>query len=99
MRCPSMDSSKWFGVAGEAALLWWEASLVIALRLQRLALGDAGAASEARLMVQEKIDAATQLWWRAATGQLGTTHHAVSRGALRHYRRRVGRNLRRLGPH
>lgn len=74
-----------------------QASAVIGLRAVRIAAGGAEAAAEAQLMVTEKIDAAMELQWLAATGALGTDFERAAARSLRHVSRKVRANRRRLG--
>jgi hypothetical protein len=89
-------SSPWLGVGFDAFSLGLEAASVIALRSLTLAGGGARAQAEAVRMVAEKAEAATALAMRAALGDLGTTPAAAASKTMRHYRRRVRRNRRRL---
>lgn len=88
------------GTCRGAVLDWWkisvEASIVLPLRLLRLAaLGD-GAREEARLMVTEKVEAHVLLARQVATGDIGKTAGEVSHGVARHYLGYVRANRKRL---
>jgi len=74
-----------------------EASAVIGLRLMKLSAGDAEAGAEAQLMVAEKLGAAMELQMLAATGGLGTSWETAAGRSLRHIRKAVRANRRRLG--
>lgn len=86
----------WLATSMEAWLLGSEASMVIALRLVRLAAGGTEASAEAERMVMEKVSANWALGLAIAQGRLGTGAEAVMRGAVRHYRPHVRANRRRL---
>jgi hypothetical protein len=73
-----------------------EASTVIGLRTMRIASGGDPEGVEARRMVQEKIEAAVALQTLAFSGALGLTAVSAASGALKHYRRKVRANRRRL---
>jgi hypothetical protein len=85
---------QWF----EAARFGAEVQRVIALRLMRLAAGDAQAATEAQHMILEKAAAfgEAQLAAMTALAKGATMQTAVAR-AYTPYRRRVRANRRRLG--
>lgn len=83
-------------LAFDAWALGWEASMVIGLRMAKLAGGGPAASSEAQLMVSEKIGAAIELASAAALGTLGTTFAAVQQKSVSHYLRAVRANRRRL---
>jgi len=87
----------WIGASMDAWTLGMEASTVIGLRVAKLAMGGAGADSEARRMVSEKMQAAYELQMAMMTGQLGASPLAGTRKVIRHYRRKVKANKRRLG--
>jgi hypothetical protein len=86
---------RWQKIAFDSWLLGCEAGLVIWLRMGRLAMGDAGAMSEARLMVDEKVKAAFDLQWKALSGGLGASPETAARRSVSLYRRKVGANRRR----
>jgi hypothetical protein len=89
--------SSWFSLAIDSWSLGLEASTVVGLRLLRLSEGGAAAAAEAERMVREKLDAAADLGALALTGRLGTSCESAASGTLKHYRRKVKANRRRLG--
>jgi hypothetical protein len=86
----------WIRLATDAWFLSLEATNVVALRLARLALGGRQAEAESRKMLDEKFAALLALQWQLMTGGLGSTALEISRGSLRHYRKAVRRNRRRL---
>lgn len=73
-----------------------EASTVIALRMAKIATGDAAAIAETQRMITEKIEAAALLQWKAMTGGLGATPERQAKATIAHYRKSVGKNRRRL---
>jgi hypothetical protein len=87
----------WLGASMDAWVLGMEASTVVGLRVAKMAMGGAGADDEARRMVSEKMQAAFELQLAMMTGQLGTTPLAGTRKTIRHYRRKVKANRKRLG--
>ncbi|NIJ22107.1 hypothetical protein FHS95_003818 [Sphingomonas naasensis] len=87
----------WASAGIDAWALGMEASAVIGLRVMRMATGGADAAAEAQLMVSEKMQAALELQTAMVTGQLGNTPLASTRKTIRHYRRKVKANRKRLG--
>lgn len=86
----------WLRLGQEAWLLGAESAAVIALRSIKIAAGGPAAETEARRMVSEKIEAAQALGVMAATGALGFTAPGVADKSLKHYRRKVRANRRRL---
>ena len=86
----------WTDLAFDAWALGLEASTVIGLRIMKLAAGGAAAQAEAQLMVGEKVVAGMALPMLAMSGQLGTTHAAIASGSVKHLRRKVRANRRRL---
>jgi hypothetical protein len=87
---------KWLGVAADSWLLGVEASLVVPLRLARLAQGGAGAKAEASLMLTEKVEAHGALLRDLAAGRLGKSAPDLASGVTRHYLVRVRANRKRL---
>ncbi len=87
---------QWLGIVTDCWLLGAEASLVVPLRLAKLARGGAVARAEARLMVTEKIEAHGALLRDLAQGQLGKSAPDVVSGVSRHYLVRVRANRKRL---
>ena len=86
----------WLGFAAASWQLGLEASLVVPLRLIRLAQGGPAAEHEAQLMVSEKLEAHSELAIDCAAGRLGAGSAAIAHGAARHYLRYVRANRRRL---
>jgi hypothetical protein len=87
----------WASAGIDAWALGMEASAVIGLRTIKMAAGGIDAAEEAQLMVSEKMQAAMELQSALVTGQLGANPLAGTRKVLRHYRRKVKANRKRLG--
>ncbi len=81
----SIESFPWLA----STMLAFEACEVIRLRLAKFASADAGAGSEVRLMVSEKVDAA----FEAGTSWLAGATAATIIGR---YREHVADNVRRL---
>ena len=86
----------WFGASMDAWALGVEASTVIGLRGARMAMGGTPAEDEAHRMVSEKMQSAFELQMAMMTGQLGATPLAGTRKVIRHYRRKVKANRKRL---
>lgn len=82
----------WLRAGMDGWMLGMEASSVIALRMAKLAAGGEAAAREAQLMIAEKVQAGIEL----QSALLGTTPLGGTRKAIKHYRRKVGANRRRL---
>lgn len=76
--------------------LWLEASQVVMLRTWRLMQGGAAAQHEATRMITEKWDAAARVAMDQASGGFRQSPETAARGAVRHYRRKVAANRRRL---
>ena len=88
--------SSWIEFSVRAARLGWEAQNVIALRMLRLAAGRIGP-TEARLMITEKIAAATEVHAVATTFALeGSSGQTAARKIINVYKKRVLANKRRL---
>lgn len=83
-------------LAGHSWLLAAEASLVVPLRLARLARGGQPASREAELMVSEKAEALAALQQAWQGGDLGSGPVELADVAVRHYLGYVRANRRRL---
>ena len=81
--------SHWLKFAFEMNVLALEAQQVIAMRMMKLSLGGAKGAKEARRMMSEKVLTAGEAGLKLATGGSG-------RSVVKHYRRKVRANRRRL---
>jgi hypothetical protein len=86
----------WVGASMDAWTLGMEASTVIGLRVAKLAMGGAGADAEGQRMVAEKLQAAWELQAAMMFGQMGATPLAGTRKVIRHYRKKVKANRKRL---
>lgn len=85
--------SSYFDLVGLAC----ESSLVIGLRMMTFAAGGAEAASEAQLMVAEKLQTAAWVTFASAMAIAGgRSAETIGRSAIAHYRRKVVANRRRL---
>lgn len=80
----------------DAWMLGAEAATVMSLRTMKLAAGGPAGEHEARRMVSEKVEAVQALQIMALTGALGVTAPGVIDKTLKHYRRKVRANRRRL---
>jgi len=92
----SLNSNDWFSLSLDAWQLAGEAASVMALRGFALAAGGPAAQREAQAMFAEKAEAAASLGTALVFGKLGTSPEAVAHGTIRHYRKRVRANHRRL---
>lgn len=86
----------WIRLTWDAWMLGAEATEVMTRRTFQLATGGDLDGREARRMVAEKIDAAHALQVLAFTGALGATAPEAADRILKHYRRKVRANRRRL---
>lgn len=86
----------WLTIGMDAWLLGAEASMVIALRGAKLAMGGDSAWTETQRMITEKSAANLALGMALAFGQLGTKPETIASGTLAHYRKHVRANRRRL---
>jgi hypothetical protein len=91
-----MPTNPWMRVSVQAWLLDLEATNVVALRMLRLAAGGPAAAAEIHRMFAEKLVAASMLQSLAVIGALGSTAPNMAAKSLRHYRRIIRANRRRL---
>ena len=87
----------WLGASMDAWSLGMEASTVVGLRVAKIAAGGAGANDEACRMVSEKMQAAYELQMAMMSGQMGASPLAGTRKIIRHYRKKVKANRKRLG--
>jgi len=86
----------WLGLVLDTWRLSAEATLVVPLRLARLARGGPQASREAQRMVAEKIAANRTLVRQIAAGAHGKRPDKVASGAMKFYLKRVRANRRRL---
>jgi len=96
MQSNRSDAVDWMEVAADTAALGLESSEVIGLRLARAATGSPKGAVEAWLMCSEKVVALAELQGLFLMGSLGRTPSQAAKGALKHYRKKVAANRRRL---
>ncbi|MDP4022679.1 hypothetical protein Q8W71_08600 [Methylobacterium sp. NEAU 140] len=80
----------WWKAGLDMAMLGFEAQGVIAQRMAMLAMGGPAAQLEAQRMVTEKVMAAGEAALMVASG-------ASNGRVIRHYRRKVQANAKRLG--
>lgn len=90
------DLAAWTRASCDFWMLGVEAALVMSLRMIRLTTGGSAGAKEAELMFAEKIQAAVELQTRFMTGAVGMTPLGITQGVLKHYRKKVAANSRRL---
>jgi hypothetical protein len=83
-------------LAFDAAKLGVTASMVIGLRVARIAMGGSRAKTESKRMVSEKVKVAQVAGMSAATDALTGRAHKSPAKTLALYQRRVSANLRRL---
>ena len=93
---PKQVRNPWIRLGWDAWMLGAEAASVMTLRTLMIAGGRDPDGREARRMVSEKLDAALALQGLALTGALGATAPAIVDKTLKHYRRKVRANRRRL---
>ncbi len=86
----------WAKAGWDAWTLGMESSAVIGLRVAKIAMGGPAASEETARMLSEKVQSAIELQTALMTGRLGTTPLASTRKTLRHYRRKVKANRKRL---
>lgn len=86
----------WVELGWQSWLLGVEASAVIASRMMKVAAGGEPAERELQLMVNERVKAGAELQTKLA--RLGVQHAPETAVAmtLRHYRKKVAANRRRL---
>ncbi|MBC9034272.1 hypothetical protein IAG41_17925 [Sphingomonas sp. JC676] len=87
----------WTSASMDAWALSIEASTVIGLRVAKMAAGGPGASGEAYLMVSEKMQSVFELQSAMMSGRLGASPLTGTRKVLKHYRRKVKANRKRLG--
>jgi hypothetical protein len=91
------EAFEWMEIAASTAALGMESALVIGLRTTGASCGGPGAIDEVWRMWSEKVIALAELQTRLLTGSLGRTPASAARETLKHYRRKVAANRRRLG--
>ncbi|MGA8170515.1 MAG: hypothetical protein WB816_06750 [Methylocystis sp.] len=86
----------WTKLLADSVKLGMSANHVIALRMSKIARGDAAARAESKLMVDEKIKAAVDANLEAARSIMTGQAHLAPTRALSIYQKRVRKNLSRL---
>jgi hypothetical protein len=86
----------WTRLLTDSVKLGVSANHVIALRMAKLARGDAAARAESKLMVDEKLRAAMDANMEVARGIMTGNAHLAPTRALSIYQKCVHKNLRRL---
>jgi hypothetical protein len=92
----SYRGNPWLRLGMDSLWLGAEAQGVIALRLMKFAAGGTAAATEAQLMVSEKLHAAAETQTQVLTSLLTGRGHLAPARAVAGYRRKVRANRRRL---
>lgn len=87
----------WMRAGIDAWSLGVESSMVMGLRMAKFASGGDPLGREARMMVAEKMESLVELQTALMSGRLGVTPLAQANGMMRHYKRKVSANRRRLG--
>lgn len=87
---------EWMEIVAAAAALAMESAGVVALRTAGASFGGRKAADEAWRMWSEKVAALAELQMRLLSGSLGRTPAGAAKETLKHYRRKVAANRRRL---
>lgn len=95
-RLPRNEGFEWMEIAAATAALGIESAAVISLRTVGAAFGGSQATDEAWRMWSEKVVALAELQTRLLTGSLGATPAGAAKATLKHYRRKVAANRRRL---
>ena len=86
----------WLALTFQTAQLGLDAQRVVALRLMRLSGGGAAGATEARLMVADKMAALSEAQFAAAAAVLTGDSHKLANKVLRVFKKRVRANRNRL---
>ncbi|GMM92623.1 hypothetical protein [Qipengyuania sp. MTN3-11] len=90
------DTAAWTRLARDSWALSFEAASVVWLRSLRIMAGGALAEREVERMVQEKLAANMMLWPALMMGGLLQSPEQIGARAIRHYRKPVRANRRRL---
>lgn len=90
------EALEWMEITAATMALAMESAGVVGLRAVKAAKGGPSAADEAWRMYSEKITALAELQIRLLMGPFGLTPAVAARQSLRHYRRKVADNRRRL---
>lgn len=85
-----------WSMAVQGTLLAIESQQVIAMRLMKMALGGPDVQREAELMVSEKMESAAEASRMVVMAALGGHHDMGAGKVVRHYRKKVRANVKRL---
>lgn len=91
MRNPTAD---WMKLAHDSYWLWAESLMVMGMRTGDM-MSSRGSERENALMVSEKVKAAAEVGMMIATAGLASPEKTAGK-AVKHYRRKVSANRRRL---
>jgi hypothetical protein len=94
---PFAAMTPWTSMAMQTALLALESQQVIAMRLTKFAFGGPGVQREAELMVSEKMESLAETSQMMILAALGGKKDLGAGKVVRHYRKKVRANVRRLG--
>jgi hypothetical protein len=94
---PFAAMNPWATMAMQTAMLAIESQQVIAMRLTKFAFGGPGVQREAELMVSEKMESLAETSQMMMLAALGGSHDLGAGKVVRHYRKKVRANVRRLG--
>lgn len=86
----------WMKASFDAWALGAESATVAGMRVAKIAAGGSPAATEAALMISEKVQAGLELQASLVASGLALTPLAGTQTALRLYRKKVAANRRRL---
>jgi hypothetical protein len=87
----------WTQMAMDSTMLAIESQQVIAMRLTKFAIGGPGVGREAQLMVSEKMESLAQAGQMMVMAALGGQQDLGAGRVVKHYRRKVRANVKRLG--
>ncbi len=88
--------NEWMSIALDSWYLGLEASTVIGLRTMKMMTLEPGFEAEAVRMVSEKASAGAELAIQLAFAGPALTPASAARKTVRHYRKKVGANRKRL---
>ncbi|MFC0205937.1 hypothetical protein [Novosphingobium soli] len=91
---PRNPAADWMKLAHDSYWLWAESMVVVGMRTTDMMTGR-GSDRENALMVSEKVKAAAEVGMMWATAGLAAPERNVHK-VVRHYRRKVAANRRRL---
>ncbi len=91
------QNENWMAAGMEAWSLGFDMWSVIGLRMMKIAAGGAAGERESRLMIEEKMQAMTELQTKLMTGRISSDPATGSRQMIRHYSGKVKANRLRLG--